>query len=221
MAGPVDYLQVHSYDYVRPVPTVNPNVDPGIVDVAPVIKWHFISHDMNPVNASSGPALIPTTTYDKAPRLDYLLVPGPDPFMVLSDETVGFVRRVWSDKRWAVKGLMTVCSGSMVLAQTGVLDGYRVASNKVALGVAKRNGVLYDKVKWVGDRRWVVDGRVWSAAGVTAGIDLAAEFLRRELGEGRRARGLRVLARNLTEYESNPDRPDPFAGILEGVELNG
>jgi len=218
MAGPVDYLQVHSYDYVKPIPDINPDVNPAIVDHAPIINWHYISHDLNPVNASSGPALIPTTTFEKAPKLDYLLVPGPDPFMVLPDATIKFVQKVWKDP--SLKGLLTVCSGSMVLAQTGVLNGHRVASNKVALKVAAANGLINHNVTWVGDRRWIVDGKVWSAAGVTSGIDLAAAFLERMLGDGKVGRDARTLAQNLTEYKPNPDRPDPFVGILKGVKLN-
>ena len=76
-------------------------------------------------------------------------------------------------------------------------------------------GVLNKKVKWVGDRRWIVDGKVWSAAGITAGIDLSAEFARVHFDP-------RVvkLAKLVTEYESNPAQPDPFAKILEGIKLD-
>lgn len=76
-------------------------------------------------------------------------------------------------------------------------------------------GILNKKVKWVGDKRWIVDGKVWSAAGITAGIDLIAEFARVHFDP-------RVvsLAKEISEYESNPAQPDPFAKILEGIDLN-
>ena len=71
------------------------------------------------------------------------------------------------------------------------------------------------KVKWVGDRRFIVDGKIWSAAGVTAGIDLAAEFVRVK-GDAEIAR----LVQDLCEYSPNPAQPDPFARMLEGVKLD-
>jgi len=76
-------------------------------------------------------------------------------------------------------------------------------------------GVLNKKVKWVGDRRWIVDGKVWSAAGITAGIDLIAEFARLHFDPQ-----VVELARLVSEYESNQAQPDPFAKILDGINLN-
>jgi NADH dehydrogenase FAD-containing subunit len=75
---------------------------------------------------------------------------------------------------------LTVCTGFLGLAQTGVFDGYHVASNKMALKMAIDAGKLNRAVLWLGAARRVKDG-MWSAAVVTAGyggIDLAAEFAR-------------------------------------------
>ena len=81
--------------------------------------------------------------------------------------------------------------------------------------MAAEAGVLNKKVKWVGDRRWIVDGKVWSAAGITAGIDLSAEFARVHFDPK-----VVELAKLVSEYEPNPAQPDPFAKILEGINLN-
>jgi transcriptional regulator GlxA family with amidase domain len=68
-------------------------------------------------------------------------------------------------------------------------------------------------VHWVGDARWVKDGRMWSAAGVTAGINIAAEFARTFFG-------LEVVefAKVISEV-IHSDRPNPYAWVLEGVDL--
>lgn len=94
------------------------------------------------------------------------------------------------------------------------MDGLNVCSNKFALKLAAEKGLLNKKVKWVGDRRWIVDGKVWSAAGVTSGIDLAAEFSRVHFDP-------QIVAINLDvmEYEPKPAQPDPFSRILDGVDL--
>jgi len=104
-----------------------------------------------------------------------------------------------------------VCIGSMAVAQSGILDGLHVCSNKGALKAAVEEGVLNKRMKWVGDRRWIVDGKVWSSAGVTAGIDLAAEFSKVHFDP-------RIVAINqdVVEYEPNPN---PFARILHRVKL--
>ena len=76
-------------------------------------------------------------------------------------------------------------------------------------------GILNKKVKWVGDRRWIVDGKVWSSAGITAGIDLSAEFARVHFHPK-----IVEIAKNVSEYESRPAQPDPFAKILKGIKLD-
>ena len=63
-------------------------------------------------------------------------------------------------------------------------------------------GWLNRKVKWVGDKRFIVEGKNWSAAGVTAGIDLAAEFVRVK-GKADVTR----LVQDALEYVPNPAQP--------------
>jgi transcriptional regulator GlxA family with amidase domain len=121
------------------------------------------------------------------------------------------VKKGWADPKVL---FLAVCTGSLVLAQIGVLDGYHVASNKIALKMVVDAGKLNKAVHWVGDARWVKDGRVWSAAGVTAGIDLAAEFARTFFD-------LEVVefAKVISEEVVHSDRPDQYAWVLEGVDL--
>ncbi|KAJ2917887.1 hypothetical protein MD484_g2507, partial [Candolleomyces efflorescens] len=204
--GFIDYLNTHSHNYLK---QLNPPLAAGV----PIMNWHYLSStgDLEDIKASAGPPHRPTTTFADCPELDYLVVPGPDVFKPLSDECVKFVQ----DRYPKLKGLFTICSGSVAIAQTGVLDGVQAASNKWLLGIMANRGLLNEKVKWVGDRRFVVDGKAWTGAGVTAGIDLAAEFARvnfpKEVVE---------FVKDITEYEPNPAQPDPFARLLEGVKLD-
>ncbi|KAF9010728.1 ThiJ/PfpI [Cyathus striatus] len=203
--GPIDHINSHSKHYLSSVQT-------PLADKAPVIKWHYISYtqDLTPMAATSGPLLIPTCTYADCPPLDYLLVPGPDPNKPLPAGCAEFVKRRIGE----LKLLLLVCTGSLVIAQTGILDGLQVCSNKFALKMMKESGRLRKEVKWVGDRRWTKDGKVWSAAGVTAGIDLAAEFARVHFDPD-----IVQIVELLTEYAPKPDQPDDFCNILEGVVL--
>jgi transcriptional regulator GlxA family with amidase domain len=205
-AGAIDYLNNHSHAMMRLL-----NVPQAILDISPIIEWYYISSDLTPIKASSGPLQTPSCTYADCPELDYLFVPGPDPFVPLPTGCAEFL----CERIPRLKALLTVCTGSLAIAQAGVLDGLHVCSNKIVLKMFAEAGILNKKVKWVGDRRWIVDGKVWSAAGITAGIDLSAEFPKVHFDP-------RVveLAKTVSEYESNPAQPDPFAKILEGIKLN-
>jgi putative intracellular protease/amidase len=72
------------------------------------------------------------------------------------------------------KFVLTVCTGSALLARTGILDGRTATSNKKAFDwVAKQR----DNVKWLRKARWTSDGKFYTSAGVSAGMDMSLGFL--------------------------------------------
>jgi len=72
------------------------------------------------------------------------------------------------------KFVLTVCTGSALLAKTGLLDNRIATSNKRAYDWVITNG---EKVKWVKCARWTVDGRFYTSSGVSAGMDMTLGFL--------------------------------------------
>ncbi|KAF9054880.1 ThiJ/PfpI [Panaeolus papilionaceus] len=209
--APVDYISNHSRQFLS-LYTTSSLVPQRLADKAPIINFHYISHNLSPVPASSGPPIHPTVTTADCPPLNYLVVPGVDPFVALPDEITQFIKKVAADPNF--KAFLTVCTGSMAIASTGVLDGHSVCSNKVLLRIAAEKGILYKNVKWLGDRRWHQDGKVWSGAGITAGIDMAHAFLAAHLD-----RDLLELCETISEYTPRPAQPDLFVHILAGVNL--
>jgi len=208
-AGPVDLLTNHSFEFI----SRGGGVPQEIVDKAPNMNWYYISSDLKPVQAYSGPPMLPTTTFQTCPSLNYLVIPGTDPTMQLSEECLKFLQTRYTDPE--LRAFLMVCSGSIAVAQAGILDGLNVCSNKFVLRTLATAGFLNKNVKWVGNRRWIVDGKIWSAAGVTAGIDLAAEFVRVHFDKD-----LVKLVLELSEYSPLPDQPDSFAYLLDGVDLS-
>ncbi|KAH9479868.1 Isonitrile hydratase [Psilocybe cubensis] len=208
-AGCIDYLFNHSREALAPYFS---HSNPGVVAKAPSMKWHYISSDRSLVHATSGPPQLPTATYDDCPGLDLLVVPGPDPTFPPPPGFVEFMQKRYADPE--LKALLMVCTGSIMVAHSGILDGRQVCSNKFILKEMATAGTLNRKVKWIGDRRWIVDGKLWSAGGVTCGVDLAAEYGRvhfdKEVGQ---------TAMHISEYKPNPDKPDFFAYITVGVDL--
>jgi putative intracellular protease/amidase len=74
----------------------------------------------------------------------------------------------------ACKFVLTVCTGTALLAKTGLLDGKMATSNKRAFDWVITQG---EKVNWIRKARWVQDGKYYTSAGVSAGIDMTLGFL--------------------------------------------
>jgi transcriptional regulator GlxA family with amidase domain len=70
--------------------------------------------------------------------------------------------------------VLTVCTGSALLARSGLLDGKQATSNKRAFSWVVSNG---PKVDWDKKARWKVDGKYYTSSGVSAGMDMALGFL--------------------------------------------
>ena len=102
--------------------------------------------------------------------------------------------------------VLSVCTGSALLAKAGVLEDRKATSNKMAWDWVIRQS---RRVDWVRKARWVVDGKFYTSSGVTAGIDMALGFVSDRSGQDY----AQEIASGL-EYLWNSDRDtDPFAGV--------
>ena len=72
------------------------------------------------------------------------------------------------------KYVLTVCTGTSLLARTGLLDGRQATSNKIAFDWVTTQG---PNVIWIRKARWVVDEKYYTSSGVSAGMDMALGFL--------------------------------------------
>lgn len=121
----------------------------------------------------------------------------------------------------------SVCSGAFLLAGFGMLDGRRVTTH---WGACARLAEMFPSIKVNCDALYVVDGSVWTSAGVTSGIDMALAMLAHDLGAaiaGQVAKGLVLYARRpgyqsqlspLLEAQTKAD--SPFADLIEWVHAN-
>jgi transcriptional regulator GlxA family with amidase domain len=85
------------------------------------------------------------------------------------------------------------CTGAFVLAEAGLLDGRRATTH---WNRARELQARFPKVKVEADRIFIIDGSVWTSAGMTAGIDLALAMVEQDLG----AHVARAVARQLVVY---------------------
>jgi len=70
--------------------------------------------------------------------------------------------------------VLTVCTGSALLAKTGLLDNKKATSNKRAFSWASAQS---EQVGWNRKARWVIDGKYYTSSGVSAGMDMSLGFL--------------------------------------------
>jgi transcriptional regulator GlxA family with amidase domain len=76
--------------------------------------------------------------------------------------------------------LASVCTGSLLLAEAGQLDGVRATTHWKSLDWMARD---WPSVQVQRERHWVVDGRVATSAGISAGIDLSLKLIEADFGE--------------------------------------
>lgn len=163
-----------------------------------------IGRDGDPVRARHGLQVCPDVSMEDTPPLSYLLVPGgPGAEPAAQDpHTLQFV----AQQAKTVDALLSVCTGVRVLHAAGLLAGRSVTTHHTALDdVRSWNGVTA-----VDDERYVRDGALWTAAGISAGLDMALAFIAAEAGPG-------VAKRVQREAEYRP--VDPARG--GGTDTNG
>jgi transcriptional regulator GlxA family with amidase domain len=155
-----------------------------------------------PIRSGEGPSTQAEYAFADAPDYDILLVPGG----FGTRQAVGNARLLLAltaaSRRAAIT--TTVCTGSALLARTGVMDGRPATSNKVAWDWVVQQG---PRVRWQRRARWVDDGDLVTSSGVSAGIDMALSVVARLLGVDMARQAARFM-----EYVWHEDAADdPFA----------
>jgi transcriptional regulator GlxA family with amidase domain len=144
-----------------------PGLDSRRGDGAAPFEVFTVARRREPVTCTGGLGVLPRFGFDDAPRIDLLVVPGGFGTRALlhDDETLGFIRRTAAGAR----KLASVCTGALLLAQAGLLEGRRAATHWGAHDLLDSlgRGVVVER------SRRVVDDGVLTSAGVAAGIDLA------------------------------------------------
>jgi len=136
-----------------------------------------VARSATPIRATGGLRVLPQHTFDDAPQIDVLVVPGGfGTRALLEDEpTLAWIRRVAG----TAEQTTSVCTGSLLLARAGLLSGRRATTHWGALELFRE---IAPDVRVEQGPRVVVDGVVTSA-GVATGIDMAFSIV--EMFHGR------------------------------------
>jgi len=168
-------------DFAGPFEVLNrARLEPGVesrrTEDGALFDVFTVAKTTEPVTATGGIVVVPRHSFADAPRIDLLLVPGGfGTRPVLQDaETIDWIRKTAATARRTA----SVCTGALLLARAGLLDGRRATTHRGSFGLLSSlaRDVTVDR-----EARFVDDG-VMTSAGVASGMDLALHIVERLFG---------------------------------------
>lgn len=173
-------------------------------NIGPELAIVTVSQAAGAVRSAQGPQAVAEYAFNDAPALDFILLPGG---YGTFEQAQNPAMLEFLQRHANAEVVMSVCSGSGVLAAAGLLDGRRATSNKLFFDAITQEST---NVTWERSARWVEDGNVFTSSGVSAGTDMSLGVIEKIYGT-ERARDIAVM----TEYEwqADPDN-DAFAAYI-------
>ncbi|MEM7535702.1 MAG: DJ-1/PfpI family protein [Chloroflexota bacterium] len=165
-----------------------------VLRLIPDAEVRFVSHEPGPITVDSGVLVLGAThSYDETPAPDLILVPGSsaDTTTMMADgKVLAWLRQAHETSQMT----LSVCSGSLILAAAGILKGHPATTHWLA-----QRGLAAFGAEAKRDERIVRSGKIMTAAGVSAGIDLALSVVEELYGRERAE-----IIQLLIEYDPQP-----------------
>jgi transcriptional regulator GlxA family with amidase domain len=149
-------------------------------------RCSVISDDGGPRRLQGGMTVL--TEPPPGERFDTLVIPG-GPGVQAARQSPEIIRLI-GELAARAERVCSVCTGAFLLAEAGLLAGRKAATHWRACAALARE---FPSVQVQPDPIWVRDGRIWTSAGVTAGIDLALAMVEADFGSALAARAARRL----------------------------
>jgi putative intracellular protease/amidase len=164
------------------------------VNGAPAFRIYSVAAAPGPITTSMGMSVNPAFTFASAPKADVLVVPGGNVEPQLENAaTIDWLR----SSAKSAEVVLSVCNGAFFLARAGLLDGLEATT---FAGLIDELRMAAPRTKVVTDKRFVDNGRIVTAAGLSSGIDGALHVIEKLYGKGT----AQVAAVGL-EYDWRPD----------------
>lgn len=147
-------------DYFGPIEMLG-----GLSDEIEIVT---VAQGRDPVPSVHGQRIVVDSVLSEKNDYDLLFIPGGDSALVAAKdkELLAWIR----DASANAERVLAVCTGTVLLGITGVLDGRKATTNKLDF---TKTVPLAPQVDWVKQARWVEDGKFFTSSGVSAGIDMA------------------------------------------------
>jgi transcriptional regulator GlxA family with amidase domain len=168
----------------------------------PIYDVHLLSETGGSIRSSIGFS-VATEPFDDR-NFDILIVGGSGVVGSVTPGVIKFLGQALERSR----RVAATCTGAFVLAEAGLLDGRRATTHWQR---GRELQARFPKVNVEEDRIFIIDGPVWTSAGMTAGIDLALAMIEKDLGTDL----ARAVARKLVVYHKRAGGQSQFSALLE------
>jgi len=163
----------------------------------PGARVQFVALTTEPITSDTGcMTFLPTCDLDSAAQADVLLVPGGPPETVMAVAQIARIQQWLQEQHTGSRYTTSVCTGSLILIGAGIITEGGVSSHWAAAESIENMGLTYT------GKRITRSGKVFTAAGVSAGIDMALALCA-EIEDEQTAQAIQVGI----EYDPEP----PFA----------
>jgi len=168
------------------------------------IELKFISENGLPVKSSAGPASVVDYSFSDVIHSDVLLIPGG---AGTRTEVNNKVLIKWLTNQCDKTNIIaSVCTGAALMAKAGILNNLPATTNKMFFEWVTS---INSKVEWIAEARWIESNNIYTASGVSAGMDMALSLISKLYGQE-----VAMQVANGTEYEWHQDASyDPFAKL--------
>lgn len=167
-----------------------------------------ISKTKDPIYAQGILSVLPDFDLSDAPNVDILAFFGGNAVLPSKDKEL----IDWVKSQKEIKHHFSVCSGALILAETGILDGKQATTFRYTLDVLEQN---YPKIEVLRGARYVDNGKVITTAGVSAGIDGALHLVAKLEGLEKAAETAFYM-----EYEWTPNKGVAYSGDNPYLHMN-
>ncbi len=184
------HIAILLYDRLTVLDAIGPY---EVLVMLPGATVQFVAAQAGPIRADSGVlTLVAEATFDDVTRTDVLVIPGGNSGTAAAardERTLAWVRAMHATSQWTT----SVCTGALILGAAGLLQGLRATTYWSAGTALAQFGATYVP------ERYVREGKIVTAAGVSAGIDMAL-FLAGEIAGKATARAIQLGI----EYDPHP-----------------
>jgi transcriptional regulator GlxA family with amidase domain len=164
---------------------------------------HFLSENGGPIRTTAG-LVVETEPFDSSPFDTLIVGGGTDQSFSPSEGALAYLRKAPEISR----RVAATCVGAFTLAEAGLLDGKRATTHWDYTAELQRR---YPKVKVQEDRIFVIDGSVWTSAGMTATMDLALAMVESDIGPD----VARAVAKKMVIHHRRAGGQSQFSALLQ------
>lgn len=193
---------------------VYPNFQSLALAIASVFEYANLLHSekvyqFRLVSEEGGPVMTSQTFSVNTERLrdstyDTLIVAGDNECRLPAASLLEYLRNAPTQTR----RIASICTGAFVLAEAGLLEGKHATTHWFHASNFKKR---YPNVLLNEDRIFVIDGQIWTSAGMTAGVDLALGIIEKDIGQEL----ARNIARKFVLYQRRGGGQSQFSALLE------